>query len=398
MIAPTGSGKTTRFVIPNILNCSGSIVVTDPSGEIFEKTSGYLQSRRYHIRVLQPAKPEQSRKFNPLRRCQSQTELKRIATTLGQNNTGKDPFWTTGAINIIYICLCALVNTQDETRIHLGGVRRLLNDFGVNGEGVNDFMIKYLNEAEFAEYKAFLSQDGKVIASVLSSARAALDLWSDPEIVRLTASDNIDLENLRHEKTVIYIIIPEHQIGYYSLLINLFYSACFEYILQDRRGMDGWPIFFFLDEFGNLGRVANFAAIATTLRKRRCSVNIILQELSQLEAVYSKSEAKAIFSGGMGNKLFFSGLDLDTCTYLERVLGKNTERESADGEIKSARAVAKSLLSVDEIRMLKETEGILISGAKKPIKIKMPTYFNFKPWHRMTKKCKSTLDLNKLKD
>jgi type IV secretory pathway TraG/TraD family ATPase VirD4 len=47
LLAPTGSGKTTRYVIPNLLRLSGSAVVTDPSGEIYRATSGgRFQGRR----------------------------------------------------------------------------------------------------------------------------------------------------------------------------------------------------------------------------------------------------------------------------------------------------------------------------------------------------------------
>jgi hypothetical protein len=131
LVAPTGSGKTTRYVIPNILNCQGNIVVTDPSGEIYQLTSGYMRSRGYKIQVLQPADPAHCLRFNPLFRFRSQQELKQIATTLGQHNAGKDPFWTTSAI-----CLSALVNVPDKSFVHLGNVRWLLNNYGVHGEGI----------------------------------------------------------------------------------------------------------------------------------------------------------------------------------------------------------------------------------------------------------------------
>jgi type IV secretory pathway TraG/TraD family ATPase VirD4 len=48
---------------------------------------------------------------------------------------------------------------------------------------------------------------------------------------------------------------------------------------------------FFLDEFGNLCKLRNFSSIITTLRKRRCSVSIIFQELSQLEKIYGDKDA-----------------------------------------------------------------------------------------------------------
>ena len=97
-------------------------------------------------------------------------------------------------------------------------------------------MQQNLSDLAWPEYKAFLSQDTKIMTSILSSARAALDLWSDPDIIKLTATNTIDLEALRKEKTIIYVIVPEHLVKYFSIIINLFYSACFEYCLQSEWG------------------------------------------------------------------------------------------------------------------------------------------------------------------
>ena len=202
LVAPTGSGKTTRFVIPNLLNLEGSAVVTDPSGEIFAKTSGQLQSRGFRVQVLQPADLNQSLRFNPLCRFRTSQELKKLATMLADNDTGSESFWRVSAANILHICLAAVVGAGDETYIHLGNVRWLLNHLGIETDEVKDFMCRTLDDLMFAEYKAFCMQDSKVAANILSTARAALDLWSDPDIVRLTASNSIDLTVLRKEPTI----------------------------------------------------------------------------------------------------------------------------------------------------------------------------------------------------
>lgn len=376
LIAPTGSGKTTKFVIPNILNCSGSIVVTDPSGEIFEKTSGHMKERGYKIHVLQPADLTNSHRFNPFLRFKSPQQLRQLATTLATQSGGNDPFWTNTAVNILYIGLVALSRCGDPQLQTLGNLRWLLNHFGVDGKEISPFMSEHLDNITFAEYKAFIAQDPKILSSILSSARSALDLWSDPDIIRLTASDSIDIEKFRQEKTITYLIVPEHQIRYFSLILNLFYTACFESCLENTSQKNLLPLFFFLDEFGNLGKIPRFASIATTLRKRGCSLCIILQALSQLETLYGKDEAKSIFSGGMGNKLFFSGLDLDTCQYLERVLGKNTIYDTATGGVsEKAKTVAKPLMGLDQVRMMDDKTGVLISGSERPAKLEMIPYF-----------------------
>jgi len=346
-----------------------------------------MQARGYNIHVLQPANLAQSHRFNPLSRFKTPQQLRQLATTLATQSGGNDPFWTNTAINILYIGLVALSRCQNPAFKTLGNLRWLLNHFGVDGQTINPFMADHLDEVTFAEYKAFVAQDSKVLSSILSSARAALDLWSDPDIIQLTGSDNIDIQRFRHQKSITYLIVPEHQISYFSLILNLFYTACFESCLADVDQPDLLPVFFFLDEFGNLGKIPRFASIATTLRKRNCCLCVILQELSQLETLYGRDGAKSIFSGGMGNKLFFSGLDLDTCQYLERVLGKNTVYDTAFGGVSDkAKTVAQPLMSLDEVRMMDQKTGILISGSEKPVRLEMLPYFLDKTLAKLTEK------------
>jgi type IV secretory pathway TraG/TraD family ATPase VirD4 len=70
VVAPTGTGKTSKFIIPNVLTLAqnkNSIIVTDPSGEIFSQTSGYMQSQGFKVLKFDPTNPEHSICFNPLR-------------------------------------------------------------------------------------------------------------------------------------------------------------------------------------------------------------------------------------------------------------------------------------------------------------------------------------------
>ena len=80
-----GKGKTSVFVIPNLLNpprLEPSIVVTDTSGEIHRYTSGFLERRGYQIRVLDLMDTTQSETYNPLANASSPERLGEIAQAL----------------------------------------------------------------------------------------------------------------------------------------------------------------------------------------------------------------------------------------------------------------------------------------------------------------------------
>ena len=49
VIGGTGTGKTFKYIKPNILQENCSIVVTDPSGDIFRSFAPYLLSKGYNV-------------------------------------------------------------------------------------------------------------------------------------------------------------------------------------------------------------------------------------------------------------------------------------------------------------------------------------------------------------
>ena len=127
-----------------------------------------------------------------------------------------------------------------------------------------------------------------------------------------------------------------------------------------------------------------------------------MQELSQLKAIYGHYAANSIFSGGIGNKIFFSGLDVETCQYLSRALGNTTVYDSPFvnlypfnmGYPENRQSVAKPLKSPDEIRMMKSDQAIIISDNKPLIKIKMPWFSDVPNLNKLTKKTPAYLNLD----
>lgn len=402
LIAPTAGGKTTKYILPNILQTDDqtSIVVTDIKGSIYKQTSGFMKERGYTIKVLRPEEPLKSFRFNPIAYCiekkdpaTTKQKLRRLAGMLVSDSTSNSdsPFWKITSQDVIFIALCALVgrdiskNTPEEKGFaHLGNVLDLINQFTT--EETIKFMEMYLDDRLLLQYKGFITQRSETTDNILASAKTALTLWIDDKLVQLTHTDTIGIDDIRKNKTIIYLIVSQYFIDYYSTLLNLFYSILFEHCLltgQDQslseiEKQKLLKVFFFMDEFGQLGKIQKLSNVITTIRESKCSLSLVLQNITQLENIYGKAEAETIYFGGIQTKIFLSGLSPRVCKDIENILGNKTVFDTPTGEdTPHARVLAKPLMSSDEIRMLKPEEAILIMGREKPAKIQMlPVYEN----------------------
>lgn len=384
IVAPTGANKTVGFVIPNILKCPGSFVVADPSGEIYRNTAGEIKKRGYDIKVFQPAKPFFSEQYNPLARRKTLPELRDLARAFcNRVGSQSEAYWATSATTPLYITLVALSRMPAFELANLGNARWIINHAGIDPARTGEWLASYLPEDHlYRDFEAFFAQDHKQVSQHLGTVQAALEAWSDPGIAEVTAGDTINLEGLRERKTAIYMIVPEHAVEHYAILMNLLYADCFRMCYQNP---DGVPVYFFLDEFANLGKIEGFERTITTLRKYRCSISIILQDPAQLADVYGADKARTIANGGIANHIFLPGLGIETCEKLERMLGKRTVYDTVfGGHSDYARTLSQPLIPADEIRMFPEDEAILVTGRERPARFITTPFFKDPGMLKMT--------------
>lgn len=385
VLAPTGVGKTTRFIIPNVLNLkTSSAVITDPSGEIHKLTSNYLNRVGYKVKVLNIADADKSLKYNPLFRTNSHTEIQKVADILVESAYPGDTanaFWNDGAKSILNICIRCLKG-QKKFNHNLTNLQSLLNMLSYDLVSVNKAMARNLDDMTFQSYKAFINQDDKVFHGMLSTAKQALSKL-DPNLSKLTATETLNFELLRTNKIALFIIVPEHEVRYYNFIITLLYTQIFNFCMQLPKAKDKYnSTLFLMDEAGHL-RLPNFTTLITTLRKRKVSVSYILQDIEQLTNAYGKAEASAIFNGGFTSKIYMPGLSLQTCEEVSRMLGKRTlsYREMGFHQRKANiipnrdRDIGRSLLTPDEIRTLPNNEAIFIHGNILPVLLKTVPWF-----------------------
>ena len=82
------------------------------------------------------------------------------------------------------------------------------------------------------------------------------------------------------------------------------------------------PVHFMMDEFANVALPDEFDKLLSTMRSKGISVSIILQNLSQLKALYKDSWES--ITGNCDELYYLGGNEQSTHKYISEALGKAT--------------------------------------------------------------------------
>ena len=98
IVGGSGAGKTRTYVVPNVLECACSMVITDPKAEILRKTGNLLEQKGYEVIVFDLINPAASFCYNPFVYVHDDREVLTLIENLIQNTTpshskSSDPFW-----------------------------------------------------------------------------------------------------------------------------------------------------------------------------------------------------------------------------------------------------------------------------------------------------------------
>ena len=132
----SGSGKSASYSIPNAYQMLGSYVFTDPKGELYDKTAGYLKKNGYEIKVLNLVNPANSDGYNPLMHIYSELDVDVIANTIvkGQKSEStSDPYWDDMAEMLLKALIYYLMATRPEEEQNLASCAELVRAANNNG-------------------------------------------------------------------------------------------------------------------------------------------------------------------------------------------------------------------------------------------------------------------------
>ena len=394
MLDGSGAGKSASYVIPNACQLLGSYVFTDPKGELYDKTAGYLQSKGYKIKVLNLVRPQNSDGYNPLLHIKNEIDVDVIANTIvkGQNTgNSSDPFWDDMAEMLLKALIYYLKAVRPPEEQNLASCSELVR--AANSNGGDNLLTNLMNQLPYdhparMNYKSIEVAPEKTYGSILSSLQSKLGKFDSREIAELTSTNTINFEDIGKEKTAVYVISSDTHAAY-DFLLTIFFAQMIQQLYDfadENGGALPVPTFFILDEFANIGKIPDFDKKISTSRSRKISFSVILQNLDQLEAVYK--EAHETIMGNCDTHLFLGSNSQKTVEYFSKALGEKTiyrESESVNkdradwkqGKSVSEQNMARALMTPDELRRLDVDQCIIYEKGLKPIKANKYYYYKY---------------------
>ena len=390
----SGAGKSASYVIPNACQQLGSYVFTDPKGELYDQTAGFLREKGYKIKVLNLVRPEKSDGYNPLHHIRNQIDVDIIANTIvkGQKDaaSSSDPFWDDMAEMLLKSLIYYLREVRPPEEQNLASCAELVR--AANNNGGDNLLSNLINQLPHqhparTNYRSIEVSSDKTYGSILSSLQSKLGKFDSKAIAELTSTNTIDFEEIGKEKTALYVISSDTHAAY-DFLLTIFFSQMIQrlYDFADECGGE-LPVqtFFILDEFANIGKIPDFDKKISTSRSRKISFSVILQNLDQLEAVYKESHETIL--GNCDTHVFLGSNSQKTVEYFSKALGEKTifrESESINkdrndwkqGKSVSEQNMARALLTPDELRRLDVNQCIIYEKGLKPIRAQKYYYFN----------------------
>ena len=395
VVGGSGSGKSASYSIPNAYQMLGSYVFTDPKGELYDKTAGYLKANGYDIKVLNLVNPENSDGYNPLMHIQSEIDVDVIANTIikGQDSDGKgsDPFWDNNAEMLLKSLIYYLLEKRPKEEINLTScaemVRAAASSNGTNllRELMSELPLSHPARTNFQSVEVVAGSE-KTYSSILSTLQSKLGKFDSQEIANVTSTNTINFEDIANHKTAVYVISSDTHTAY-NFLLTIFFAQMIQQ-LYNYADLNGGrlkvPTYFILDEFANIGQIPDFDKKISTSRSRGISFSVILQNLDQLEAVYEKSYETIM--GNCDTHVFLGSNSFKTVEYFSKQLGettiardtKSTNRDknfSKQGYSTSDQIMGRALMTPDELRRMDHDLCIIFEKGLKPIKANKYYYF-----------------------
>ena len=391
VVGGSGSGKTRFWLKPNLLQCHSSYVVTDPKGDIVIDCGQALLKNGYSIRIFNTINFRKSMHYNPFAYIHSEKDILKLTTTLIANTKGDgkagDEFWTK-AETLLYCALIGYIHYEAPLEEqNFATLIEFLNAMEVREDDETfqnpvDQMFEALkkkkpNHFAVRQYAKFKLAAGKTAKSIVVTAAVRLATFNIPQYAEITRKDEMDFGSLGEKKKAIFCLIPVDDSSM-NYLVGMLYTQCFQALYrradEKHNGRLPVPVRVIQDEWANVAQPESYPKILATCRSYNIGLNIIVQNIQQIKALYEKEWESII--GNCDTLLFLGGGNEPTSLeFIVKLLGKETIATRTRGQTKGRsgssstnfQQTGRDLMTIDEVRKLDTHKAILFIRGEDPV-------------------------------
>lgn len=323
----SGSMKSRAYVRNYIMQTAlraESLIITDPSGEMYEDTAVYLEENGYLVKQFNLVFPAYSDSWNCLSEVNKNELMAQIFADVVIRNTsnGKtDHFWDNAEMNLLKALILYVENEMEPSKRNIGEVYSLITKVD---EKTLEKIFAILPPTHPAKAPFSIYQRGEgAKPGIIMGLGTRLQVFQSQEIYNVTAHNDIDLALPGQEKCA-YFVITNEQDSTFDFLSSLFFSflfiklANFAKSCQNRKLQT--PVNILLDEFPNIGMIPDFNKKISTVRKYAINVSIIFQNIAQMKNRYPDDVWQDII-GNCDIQLFLGCTDELTAEFIGKRTG-----------------------------------------------------------------------------
>ena len=244
-----GSGKHFYYAGPNLMQCSGSYVVTDPSGSLYRQYGKFLEGKGYKVKSLNLSQMDKGNRYNPFHYIRGDEDIESLVDTLFANTAPSERFKNVPSgreaeSSLLKAVVAYLHAYADPAEQNFTNIMKLLREAWGRGEPLEKkTALDYIfdNIRTFApdsyavrQYDNFRTKAGDSPVEAVISCLTRLQVFDLWDVAELTKTDDIGLEAVGSEKTVLFIITPTSELTFH-FLAAVIYAQMFDIITGHRE-------------------------------------------------------------------------------------------------------------------------------------------------------------------
>ena len=393
VLGTPGSGKTRGVILPTtwtLGHAGDSLIVSDPKGELFQASAAFLRGRGYDVRLVDLVEPGRGNRWNPLAAVRQAAmagdmaeaaarawEIAHTFAFAGEKPGGEGVFWAQAGEALLAALALGVAVEAPDGQANPASMLRVLLELGGEENGVLlDGWFRMLGPDHpaalaYANTKMAAGAE-KARASVYMTAATHLRLFADPGIAWLTADSDHNPVTTGDKPTAIFVCVPDESEVKHPI-VSLYLSQTYAALVSAARGRAGGalerPVWFLLDEFGNIGRLSDIRNKVSAARSRKVRFLFVLQNLEQLDGLYGKDDAATVV-GNCDTLIYLSTNSNQTARTISDRIGHFTVKTTSlstkpalGASVSGTESTAsRALLEPDEVMRMKPGQALVLQA------------------------------------